>query len=352
MLAAFVAALLLAPAASTPAVPTSPRHALRPFDGSLSVLTYNVKGLPWPIALGRPEALGRIADGLARLRDDGRAPHVVVLQEAFTDAARQVASRAGYRYVVDGPGADTPGESDAAVARDYAAAARWWNGETEGKFAGSGLQIASDYPIVAVRMIAFPAAACAGYDCLANKGAVLASIQVPGIAEPVDVLAAHLNSRSASGVAKARADRAYAMQTAALAAFVARAHDPRRMLVAAGDFNMGKTRGRRSTLVRSVRNWTSAPVYEALQSAHRFNLLSGHDAHWELFRGKDFQFFSPGAETALSLQSIDAPFGRDAAGEMLSDHVGWVARFAVVPRPQVVLAQANTDRTSRRRMPV
>ena len=50
----------------------------------------------------------------------------------------------------------------------------FWRGERSGKVAGSGLQILSDYPIVAIRRQAFPEAACAGYDCLANKGIVMA----------------------------------------------------------------------------------------------------------------------------------------------------------------------------------
>ena len=47
---------------------------------------------------------------------------------------------------------------------------------------GSGLQILSDYPILRVRRMAFPAFACAGYDCLANKGALLVTVRLPGAA--------------------------------------------------------------------------------------------------------------------------------------------------------------------------
>ena len=46
---------------------------------ALSVMTYNVNGLPWPIALGRDAALGRIADRLAGMRRAGRQPHIVLL---------------------------------------------------------------------------------------------------------------------------------------------------------------------------------------------------------------------------------------------------------------------------------
>ena len=43
-------------------IPTPPRAA-----ADLSVLTYNVKGLPWPLASGRAEALRAIGDELARI---------------------------------------------------------------------------------------------------------------------------------------------------------------------------------------------------------------------------------------------------------------------------------------------
>ena len=42
--------------------------------------------------------------------------------------------------------------------------------------------------------------ACAGFDCLANKGVLLARIAVPGMAQPLTVANAHLNARKAAGV--------------------------------------------------------------------------------------------------------------------------------------------------------
>ena len=45
---AFAATGGAAPPPMPPTVPSAVR-----FDGALSVLTYNVKGLPWPIAIGR-----------------------------------------------------------------------------------------------------------------------------------------------------------------------------------------------------------------------------------------------------------------------------------------------------------
>ena len=38
----------------------------------------------------------------------------------------------------------------------------------------------SDFPIESVRRAAFPADACAGFDCLAAKGAMLVTVSIPG----------------------------------------------------------------------------------------------------------------------------------------------------------------------------
>ena len=110
-----------------------PDGAATPFQGSLSVLTYNVHGLPWPFATGRPAAFRQIANRLAVMRAEGTAPQIVVMQEAFTSAAVRIGKEAGYPYIAQGPGvrqraADPDGATDAA----FLAQARWNRGETEG----------------------------------------------------------------------------------------------------------------------------------------------------------------------------------------------------------------------------
>ena len=73
-------------------------------DDPLSVMTYNVRGLPWPIAWGRADALAQIGDRLAALRRAGRQPHILLLQEAFTPEARAIAARAAERATAGRPG--------------------------------------------------------------------------------------------------------------------------------------------------------------------------------------------------------------------------------------------------------
>lgn len=337
MISATAALVLLLGARAPQAAETPPAPAAMPaFDGSLSVLTYNVKGLPWPVALGRASALGLIGNELRSLHAEGKAPAVVVLQESFTDDARAIGRIGGYRFVANGPSeqdVNAPRMSAADV--DYAAGAHWWKGETEGKFVGSGLQVLSDYPIVATRRMAFPAFACAGYDCLANKGALLVTLRIPGAPTPVDVLTTHLNSRHASGTEDARSNGAYLLQVAALTDFVSRAHDPRYPLIASGDYNVGSAAARRVELLGAVRReWVkNGDVRDAYGE---FRLQGGAftpDAALSRDRARDWQFYSNGSLGTLALTGIDVPFGRDANGAMLSDHVGYVARFRLSAVP-------------------
>ncbi len=322
---AFIAAILMA-------LPSAV-YAAR--ERQLAVLTYNVHGLPWPLTSGRAADFDRIEQRLLKLRAAGRQPSVVVLQEAFTERAQQIGEHSGYRYVAFGPDHDqrTP---EVVNAEDRAfldtQAAR--SGETEGKLLGSGLAIFSDYPIEAVRRVAFPGYACAGYDCLANKGALLARVELPGRGA-VEIATTHLNSKGASGAPDARSLYAYRRQIDTLDRFLARARDPRLPLVVAGDFNVGQSAARRSYLVDHARGWSAAdllPTQDALHAcAGRNSATWTVDASTILRRGKDWQFFVQGAGSLLSAGGIDVPFGREADGTMLSDHMGFVARYLVAP---------------------
>lgn len=322
--AASLLALIGARSPSAIEVPPVPARA-QAFDGSLSVLTYNVKGLPWPVALGRPAALKAIGMRLRALREEGKAPHVVVLQEAFTPEAQAMGVAAGYRYAVSGLGRDETASSPADLA--FASGAHWWKGETEGKYVGSGLRVLSDYPIIAVWRMAF--STCAGFDCLANKGALLVTLAIPGAPSPVDVLTTHLNSRAASHVDDDRSIQAYRRQVSELTAFLHRNHDSRFPLIAAGDFNVGSAAPRWASLLGSVRRqWSvGAPVHDALRDFHRQGGALGADAAYSLKRARDWQFYADGSHGALTLAGIEVPFGRDRSGNMLSDHVGYVACF-------------------------
>ncbi|MDB5670147.1 MAG: Endonuclease/exonuclease/phosphatase [Alphaproteobacteria bacterium] len=309
---------------------------------ALSILTYNVHGLPWPLASGRPAAFGAIAQRLQSLRALGAQPHIVVLQEAFTPAAKRIGVEAGYRYIAFGPSARTAGNpAHTAADRRFEAGGSWFRGEGLGKFTDSGLVLLSDYPIVKVSRAAFPDYACAGFDCLANKGVLLASVKVPGIAHPVAVATTHLVSRFATGVADARNFYAYRREVDMLAGFLRANADPESAIVLAGDFNVGIAPGRRAALLGEVASAWRGEGYAPVADALRTCLSKGpecpgaseSDAAFSLHRGRDWQLFAAAPGYRLAVTGIRILFGHAPDGEMLSDHVGYEADYALASAP-------------------
>ena len=133
----------------------------------ISVLIYNVAGLPWPlsrnkrsrtlddagnripISSDRPAAMREIGERLAALRQAGQAPDILLLQEAFISDSAEIPERGGYPNWVAGPSASELGaqhSQDAPV--DFLEARSFWKGERLGKHQSSGLIVASNFPIV------------------------------------------------------------------------------------------------------------------------------------------------------------------------------------------------------------
>lgn len=316
-------------------------------DGpTLSILTYNIEGLPAPFAWGRGAAAQQIADRLKSLRAEGRQPHVVVLQEAFGEAQKSIGKNAGYQYVAFGPGKHFKNTDDQMSDEDRAfiAKARYLKGEDLGKWRGSGLAILSDYPIVSVKKVVFPAWACAGYDCMANKGAMMAEIQVPGVDKPVAVIATHLNSKQASGVGQTRFNTAFDMQMKTIGRFLAANLDPGMPYVFAGDTNIGKSADRRAWFEHALAGVPRTNANQEVRTALATCLVTKSNCTIEapaqaqkaFAHGKDWQVYADGATVQLQPLGIGIPFGADAHGHMLSDHIGYTAlyKIAAVPSPK------------------
>lgn len=305
-------------------------------DAALSVMTYNIKGLPWPVATGRSAALDRIAGRLSALRRMGQQPDVILLQEAFSDEAQALAARSGYPHVAFGPDAllRSPAQASASDGA-YLRNARWDRGEAMGKSLGSGLIILSDHPIVATARMAFPDFACAGFDCLANKGVMIAHLAVPG-AGRVSVVNTHLNARKAAGVAITRTQRAYARQVALMTGFIA-AHVARGdRLIVGGDMNIGGDRQRTRTFFDGFAQarlpFVAASLGGAQQVAGREGTAPA-DLRTAIARRKDWLFARGAAGTDARTLGAQAPFGSEAHGPPLSDHVGYVVHYAMDDRP-------------------
>jgi len=308
---------------SPAAAPEWPIAAVRD-DGVLSVMTFNVKGLPFPLAHGRAEALSEIAERLRKLRRSGRQPDVIVLQEAFIPEAKEIARRAGYAHVAIGSGIDDPVAGSRDKADDFAHEASWLRGETVGRWIDSGLVILSDHPIVKTRRMAFPEGMCAGFDCLAAKGVLVAWIAVPGRGRPVAIADTHLNSRKASGVAIKRANTAFARQASAARAFIRANVDEGTDLIFGGDFNIGKDEARIAAvrgLVARGREATESVDCAACSPDLQADLAAIRD------RGKDKLYYRSGAGRAMRLRDLEVPFGTRNGADTLSDHMGYVARY-------------------------
>ncbi|WP_031309368.1 sphingomyelin phosphodiesterase [Sphingobium sp. C100] len=308
-----------------------------PADDRLSVMTYNVQGLPWPVAWGRPDALDRIGERLAALRHAGRQPHIVLLQEAFTPEAAAIARRAGYAHVATGPDASLHGAPSAlATDRAYLAQGRWDRGEGLGKRFGSGLMILSDYPILNQARMAFPAFACAGFDCLANKGALIVRLAVPGLSRPVNVVNTHLNARKAAGVPVARSQHAYDRQVGLLTEFVQARVPDGEPLILGGDMNIGHDAARHDAFFG---HWAEAkmdfiaPELGGARRAQAVSAQSRGDLGHAVERAKDWLFARDGHGRPLKVAQASVPFGSEEDGAPLSDHYGYVLTYRPGDRP-------------------
>ncbi|MCT2398349.1 endonuclease/exonuclease/phosphatase family protein [Novosphingobium mangrovi (ex Huang et al. 2023)] len=290
--------------------------------GDLSVMTYNVAGLPWPLAKKGPGALRLIATRLAGMRAERCAPHVVVLQEAFSREAKAIGTRAGYPFIVEGPYLRT-GTAPEGVERN------WMLGETAGTPIDSGLMVLSDLPVLDVRRAAFPEGACAGYDCLAAKGVVLVTLQLPDNRK-VMVATTHFNSRGASKAPVARTFDAYRREADFLAGFITANRGKDMPLIVAGDFNRGQRPGRTAVLQTAMARLAGAPQDDALRTymtGERQPVLPAADAGTIVRRARDMQFAIAGERVRLTPVGADIPFGTEADGSMLSDHIGYTIRY-------------------------
>ncbi|WP_176593885.1 endonuclease/exonuclease/phosphatase family protein [Sphingobium sp. EM0848] len=319
-------------------------------DNALSVMTYNIKGLPWPLALGRDDALAQIGQRLAAMRREGQQPHIVLLQEAFSAQAIATARRAGYRHVAFGPDSALRSGSRADAADiAYLEKARWDRGERMGKSLDSGLMILSDYPISRIDRMAFPDFACAGIDCMANKGVLIAHLAVPGMG-PVSIVNTHLNARTAAMVPVERSQRAFGRQAALMARFIASHVPDGQAMILGGDMNIGSDRLRQGAFFTSFHQSGLPFVAPALEGARQALARSATDrgARPDLLHavehGKDWIFARNGDGAPMAVVQAHVPFGSEGAGEPLSDHFGYVVHYQMpVRQTQAPVRFASRD---------
>ena len=178
-----LAALFLLPIASL--------HASLPEPSSadiheLRVLSYNIQDLPGAVGTlfgRRDEHYQRMGELLAQRRRAGTHPHVVFLQEAYTERSLELAKRAGYPFIYQGPDASR-------------------------KWVSSGLMVLSDYPVEESDRYAVAYADygdnCAEWECLVNKSAMLLAVQLPQAPEKLLLATTHLQAQTRNDAARVR----------------------------------------------------------------------------------------------------------------------------------------------------
>ena len=296
------------------------------FRTTLSVLTYNVAGLPWPVRTGRDAALHQIGADLRRLQDEGRAPDVVLLQEAFTSTAAHVGIHAGYRNWVRGPQTGDSSTIDAPPPdRAFLDDRNFWKGEKAGKLLPSGLYVFSAYPITQVRMTSFGKDTCAGYDCLANKGVMLAVISIPGVPSPVQVLNTHLNSRGASGAPASRTLYAHKRQIDEMRLFLDQHLRRELPFIYGGDFNTRKSPDRFNHKLAQIPG-TVVHVY-CLKTRGACDIRMSWDGDAPWLDTQDLQGFASGTAVRVRPIRVEAMFDAPRKDARLSDHDGYLVTY-------------------------
>ena len=315
-----------------------------PRSTEISVLTYNVRGLPWPLAKGRAKALKEIGAELATMRREGQQPDVVLIQEGFRGEVADLVTASGYRYWARGPSrSQRASGAGPENGRRYATVRYPSFGEGWGKFTGAGLHVLSDAPITDIEDT--PYRYCAGLDCLANKGVMLVRLALPGAPSQIDIVNTHLNSRRAAKVPIARSLRAHNLQTEELLTFINAHRDADRPLLVGGDFNV------RNAPDRYDYRSAERPFQVVSEFCnHAANPCEGQDADhpaarpW--LRSQDLQAFASAGPVTVRPIRIKTLFSASRPGPRLSDHDGYLVRYrlswdpaavAASPRPPVEL---------------
>jgi Endonuclease/Exonuclease/phosphatase family len=330
----FIAAPAPTPVAAPPTLLVIRHHA----DGSRSVdirvMSFNVAGLPQPIRRTRDDALALIGDELMRLRKAGEAPHVLLIQEGFTDAGEAIGRRAGYAFASHGPRSEDAATIDAKpMPARFVKGQRWLKGEGLGKLLGSGLHIYSDFPILSEAATAFGADACAGTDCLARKGIVSSRLRIAGLPEPLEIANTHLNSFRDAGKPYSYSLAAFARQSETLARFVG-GPGP---LILAGDFNAAEQAERITALDGRLR------LVNALDDCRQpaCNLPMDLRQRPAAAASLDQHYVRSGASLRIVPVAVRWRFDRPVRGAMLSDHKALEVTYRLTWTPPLQIASLD-----------
>jgi hypothetical protein len=214
-------------------------------------------------------------------------------------------------------------------------------GEGWGKFTSSGLYVLSDHPVTDVEVR--PYTDCAGWDCLANKGVMLAHVAITDVPGGVEVANTHLNSRHAARVPFAWSLQAYDRQVSQFDDFLARRPAQSAPLVVGGDFNVRHAPDRYQQVVARGAFTVVSQYCLASGSGCEPGETPSSPSPW--LDSQDLQAFaSPGPVAVKPLGT--ARLFDNRAGPRLSDHDGYLVRYRLSwsdDRPRTQLSALDAD---------
>ncbi len=342
----FLLCVLIAGCSAYPKTPTLPQTGVAgapeisfdPETGTksveISILIYNVYGLPWPILTGRKGPLKQIGEILAEMRQAGTEPDIVLLQEAFTMKSQPIANYGGYPNVVGGPKTkDKAPKLSEDVNPEFSEGRSFWKGEKMGKWLNSGLAILSNFPILEKETLPFKRHECAGFDCMSNKGILMALIQIPGVPEPVWVFNTHMNSGiAASGVSEERSLIAHNLQVLEVRDFVNNFPLEGRVFLYGGDFNMKHDQDRLNEFKERAQQSIVRLYCTVTVDDCEIRMSFDGDEPW--LDTQDLQGFFDGDRLKVRPIIVEALFDEPVNGRILSDHDGYLVVYRLSWNPE------------------
>lgn len=330
--------MLMAGCASHPLAPTLPQPSRieptvidDPETGTqyvtLTVMIYNVAGLPWPVRWGTGRAMSRLAAEFENEFTHQR-PELLLLQEAFVPSATRLAANAKYKNFVRGPErGDQPTFDEQQLDPQFLDERRRLKGERAAKLVNAGLVVASDFGITSVVNEPFGRRNCAGFDCMSNKGMMLVRLDIPGVPAPLFVLNTHLNAYGAAGVPRERSRYAHSRQIDDMVKLFERDWRGQGPLIYAGDFNTGGAPNRFAYKDEKMPGELAHRFCDAHRDRCQVKVSWDNEMPW--LHTEDLQGYADGGGIKIEPIEISEMFGQPVDGKQLSDHDALLVKYKI-----------------------
>jgi len=271
---------------AAPAPTPLPALSQAEVNSELSVLTYNVWGLPGPLGTDRKARFERLGPTL-------NAYDVVTLQETFSDEIEVLKHSTGFAHHVR---------------------------HNNGSFPriGSGLYTLSKYPVIHTDYQAF--GRCTAADCMARKGVLLTRIQHPKIGM-VDIYTTHYQAEGTPAAQKIRLED----NNQVFNELIQRNHSPYPVILT-GDFNFTPDQLAYRALVERLGLVDLYPTLHPGDPGYTIHPNNPYKAGGTAKR-LDYIFYLPKPGIQFTPLEAQVLYQEPVDGYVLSDHYGVSARF-------------------------